>query len=231
MAKRACSIPTAAQSPATATRVRTAATSPISGYLSRQAARPHGLVGRMLGLIWVHETARVNDVALELLDASAGQRVLEIGFGPGRTLRRLSDAGVDVDGVEISADMMCVAARRNAEGVADGAVRLHTGDGTELPVADDSLDAVIGVHTVYFWPDPRATATEITRALRPGGRVVLAFRDGAAPRPSRFDESVYNVPTVATATGWLETAGLKDVTAHRRPDVAAPIVWLTATAA
>jgi arsenite methyltransferase len=146
-------------------------------------------------------------------------------------VQRLAESGAEVDGVDVSPDMVCLAARRNAPGIARGAVRLHAGDGTRLPAADDSLDAVVGVHTVYFWPDPAATVAEIARALRPGGRVVLAFRDGAAPLPSRFDRDVYDVPTVATATTWLRDAGLTDVTAHRRPDVAAAVVWLTAIAA
>lgn len=234
MPKNACARPGTTPPPSRLrriTRLRSAATAPATRYLSRQASRPRGPVGRLLGRIWVRETAAVNDVAVELAEAYAGDRILEIGFGPGRTVQRLAEAGVEVDGVDVSPDMLCVAARRNAAGIARGAVRLHAGDGSRLPAADGSLDAVIGVHTVYFWPDPAGTATEIARALRPGGRVVLAFRDGAAPLPARFDTRVYSVPTVETATGWLKDAGLTDVTAHRRPDVAAPMVWLTATAA
>jgi SAM-dependent methyltransferase len=188
-------------------------------------------VGRAIGRIWVRETAAVNDAAVELLRPAAGERVLEIGFGPGRTLHRLAEAGARVEGLDVSADMMCVAARRNAAGIARGAVRLHGGDGTALPVPDASLDAVLGVHTVYFWPDPAATAAEIARALRPDGRVVLAFRDGAAPLPSRFDPEVYRVPTAAEAGAWLQGAGLTQVTTHRRTEIAPAVVWLTASAA
>jgi arsenite methyltransferase len=234
LTKKACALPGSTPPPSRIRRVARlngSATAPLTRYLSRQASRPSGPVGRTLGRIWIRETAAVNDVAVELLEAYAGDRILEIGFGPGRTVQRLVEIGADVDGVDVSPDMLCLAARRNASGIARGAVRLHAGDGTRLPAADDSLDAVVGVHTVYFWPDPAATAAEIARALRPGGRVVLAFRDGAAPLPSRFDRGVYDVPTVATATAWLEGAGLTDVTAHRRPDVAAPVVWLTAIAA
>ena len=231
LTKKACALPGTTTPPSAAARLRSAATGPVTRYLSRQASRPRGPVGRTLGRIWIRETASVNDVAVELLEAYAGDRILEIGFGPGRTVQRLAELGAEVDGVDVSPDMLCAAARRNSRGIARGAVRLHAGDGTRLPAADDTLDAVIGVHTLYFWPDPAATVAEIARALRPGGRVVLAFRDGAAPLPSRFDRGVYDVPTVATATAWLENAGLTEVTAHRRPDVAAPVVWLSAVAA
>lgn len=233
MAKTACTIPDPTAGPAAGSaraRLRAAAAAPIRGPLSRQAARPHGVPGRLLGRLWIRESAAVNDVAFELLDPTAGERILEIGFGPGRTLRRLADAGAGVDGVEVSTDMLCLAARRNADAVRRGTIRLHTGDGTRLPTPDDSVDAVVSVHTIYFWPDPRATAAEIARTLRPGGRLVLAFRDGAVPLPSRLDPSVYNTPSVETAATWLRDAGLTDVAEHRRADVCAPLVWLTATA-
>jgi SAM-dependent methyltransferase len=56
-----------------------------------------------------------------------------------------------------------------------------------LPFADHSLDAVIGGATIHFWPAPAATVTEIAKALRPGGRLVLVFRDGDHALPARFD--------------------------------------------
>ncbi|MQA86786.1 MAG: methyltransferase domain-containing protein, partial [Streptosporangiales bacterium] len=85
---------------------------PIGRHLSQQAARPHGLVGRVLGRIWIQETARVNDAAVDLVAAAPGERILEIGFGPGRTLSRLAATGANVIGVEISPTMLPAAARR-----------------------------------------------------------------------------------------------------------------------
>jgi SAM-dependent methyltransferase len=125
--------------------------------------------------------------------------------------------------------MLATAARRNAAQIAAGRVHLHLGDGTTLPVDDDSLDAVVGVHTIYFWPDPVATVADIARALRPGGRLVLAFRDGEHPLPSRLDPDVYRVPTAGQATAWLRAAGFAGVRVEQRPHLAATVVWLVAT--
>lgn len=51
------------------------------------------------------------------------------------------------------------------------------------------------------------------------------------PLSSRFDRSIYRVPTTAEAVRWLEASGFVNVGvgAERRPDIAAA-VWLTATA-
>ncbi len=228
--RRACPVP-ATRRPPWQHRARAAIGVPVGRYLSRQAAGPHGAVGRLLARIWVSETAAVNDAAIELLNPAPGEQVCEIGFGPGRTLGRLAAAGADVIGVEVSPTMVATAARRNAAPIATGRIRLHRGDGTTLPVADDSLDAVIGVHTIYFWPDPAATLLDMARALRPGGRLVLAFRAGEHPLPARFDPAVYHVPTTSQATQWLHAAGFTSIDVQRRANISATVVWLTATAA
>jgi arsenite methyltransferase len=209
-------------------RAGTAVSRPVTRYLSGQAARPHGPVGRLLARIWVTETAAVNDVAVDLLAARSGQTVLEIGFGPGRSMGRLAASGVRVIGVDVSAAMLAVAAGRNADLYAAGRIELHEGDGTTLPVADHSVDAVLAVHTVYFWPDPAATLAEAARVLRPGGRLVLAFRAGEHALPRRFDLDVYRVPTTDQATGWLKAGGFADVQLHTRTDLAPTVVWLAA---
>jgi len=228
MLNRSCPIPTAHRPPWPA-RVRAAALAPIGRSISQQAALPHGAFGQLLAWRWVSETAAVNDVAVELISPAPGERICEIGFGPGRTLALLADAGAEVIGLEISPDMVNIAARRNAEPIAAGRMQLRQSDGIKLPLPDDSIDAALSVHTIYFWPDPTATIADLARTLRPGGRLVLATLADDHPLPARFDRSIYHVPTTAHLTMWLEAAGFVNVRAERRPQIAAA-VWLTATA-
>lgn len=228
MLRRSCPVPTTRRPPWPA-RIRAAVVAPIVRYVSRQAARPHGAFGRLLGSIWLRETAAVNDVAVELLAPVPGERVCEIGFGPGRTLALLAAAGAEVVGVEISAAMVATATRRNVGPIAAGHIALHRGNGSTLPLPTDSLDAVLAVHNFYFWSDPPATLGDIARTLRPGGRLVLTSLAEDHPLPARFDPAVYRVPTVTGTTGWLHAAGFVDVRIERRPDIATT-AWLTATA-
>jgi arsenite methyltransferase len=227
MFRRSCPLP-GTRRPPWHRRLRTAVTAPLARYLSRQAAHPHGPVGRLIAWNWIRETAVVNDVAIELLTARPGERICEIGFGPGRTLARLADAGVQVIGVDVSADMVNLAVRRNSNAVAAGHIRVVEGDGTALPVDDRTLDGALSVHSIYFWPDAAAVLTELRRALRPGGRLVMALRPGDHPLPARFDPAIYRVPSTDELTGWLRAAGFTDVRPERRPRIPA-IVWLTAT--
>jgi SAM-dependent methyltransferase len=229
MFRRSCPVP-GTRRPPWHRRLTATVAARIGRYLSRQAARPHGPIGRLIAWNWIRETAVVNDTAVELLAAGPGERICEIGFGPGRTLARLAAAGATVIGVEVSPSMVAMAARRNAAHLTAGRVRLHHGDGTTLPVEADTLDAVISVHNIYFWPDPPAMLTEIGRALRPGGRLVLAFRGGEHPMPARFDPTIYRTPTTADVTQWLRTARFTDIHVECRPYSPA-VAWLTARAA
>jgi arsenite methyltransferase len=140
MLHRSCPVPGTTR-PAWPARITAPVLAPIGRYLSRQAARPHGPIGRLLARIWLRETAAVNDVAVDLLAPAAGERICEIGFGPGRTLARLAAAGADVASVDTSPTMLATAARRNAAHLAAGRIHLYHGDGTTLPVADHSFEA------------------------------------------------------------------------------------------
>lgn len=198
-------------------RAVSAMTRPLTHYLSRQAAHPHGLGGRLIGRLWVRETTTVNDAAVEQLAPAPGESILEIGFGPGRTVGLLADRSASVTGVDVSEEMLRLATRRNATLIDAQRVALSVNDGTRLPFEDDSVDGVLSVHNIYFWPEPETTINEIARVLRPGGRVLLVFRGAEHPLPGRLDRSVYRAVTTRDAIGWLAAAGFGDV-AHRPPD-------------
>lgn len=190
---------------------------PVGRALSAQAARPRGLLGRALGRLWVTETAAVNDRALALLDVAAGERVLEIGFGPGRAIGELAARGARVTGVDASSAMLAAGRRRNAAAVEAGQVNLLVGDVAALPLPDAAVDAVLAVHTLYFWPDLADGLREIRRVLVVGGRVVLAFRAAEHGLPRRLDPAVYRVPTTEHARHALRGAGFDEITLELDP--------------
>ena len=165
-------------------RALSIATRPLSRYLSEQAAHPHGLGGPLIGRLWVKETAKTNDAAIDLLAPGHGEDILEIGFGPGRTLGLLVERGARATGVDVSEAMVRLAERRNSELIRTGTLTLHHGEGVTLPLDDNTQDAVLSVHNLYFWPKPEATIAEIARVLRPGGRILLVFRGREHPLPN-----------------------------------------------
>jgi arsenite methyltransferase len=78
-----------------------------------------------------------------------------------------------VAGVELSDAMMAAVRDRSGD-----AFDLRLADAAALPFPEASFDVVLSVNTIYFWPDPARVVAEMTRVLKPGGRVVLGYRSG-----------------------------------------------------
>jgi SAM-dependent methyltransferase len=187
---------------------------PVGRAVSAQAARPHGVLGRALGRLWVHETAAINDRAIDLLDPGAGQHVLEVGCGPGRTVGEIARRGARVTGLDPSSAMIAAASRRNRSAIEAGWVRLLTGDVASVPAADDTYDAALAIHTIYFWPDLEAGLREVERVLAPGGRIAIGFRPAEHGRPRRLDPQVYRIPTTTRLVDALVAAGFAGASMH-----------------
>lgn len=141
---------------------------------------PNGLLGRLAGrlMLW---TNRQQDL-LDLLNVQAGERVLEVGYGPGGLIRLLRHTSVtQICGVDPSPEMQDLASRPHREQIAAGRIdlRLGTADRTGFPDAD--FDCVVSVNNVAIWPDLEAGLREVHRLTRPGGRVLIAWHGGTQP--------------------------------------------------
>jgi len=182
-------------------------------FIARQSSRPSGVLGRIIAWIMARETAELNQRALELLSLQPDDRVLEIGFGHGRTVQGIAAAVPDghVAGIDVSESMTRLAIRRNRIAVAEGRVDLMTADSASLPFDDLQFDKALSVHTLYFWTDPTACLREIRRVLRPGARFVLGFTPKDSPSAARFPAEVYTFYDEAQVRGMLTAAGFASV--------------------
>jgi ubiquinone/menaquinone biosynthesis C-methylase UbiE len=108
--------------------------------------------------------------------AGPGDRVLDVGCGPGHLARRL--AGIvgprgHVLGIDASAPMIAYAtARRRRPATCEFRVAL----GQELPLPDASIDVITSTFAMHHIPRDARTAalTHMYRVLRPGGRLLIA---------------------------------------------------------
>ena len=133
----------------------------------------HRVVERLERLYATRDVLRRRELVRTALGVRAADRVLDVGCGPGfYVMELLEQVGRDgsVVGVDASADMLAVAARR-AEGHDN--VELHEGDATSLPVPGASFDRALAVQVLEYVEDVPAALAEMRRALRPGGRVVV----------------------------------------------------------
>jgi SAM-dependent methyltransferase len=145
-----------------------------------QFGRPIGFWGSIAGWIMaVRSSNRKRNVwAVSLLDVRHGDRILEIGFGPGLAIREISRIVLDgyVCGLDHSARMLRQAERRNAAAIRDGRVDLRLGSVDSLAAFYAPFDKILAVNTVMFWNDPEKSFAELRHLLRPEGRIVVAHQ-------------------------------------------------------
>ena len=94
--------------------------------------------------------------------------VLDLGAGTGKLTTRLVERGLDVVAVDPIPEMLELL----SSSLPDTPALLGTAE--EIPLPDDSVDAVL-VAQAWHWFDPERAIKEVARVLRPGGRLGLVW--------------------------------------------------------
>jgi len=114
----------------------------------------------------------VADQLANSVDIQAGWRVLDVATGSGNAAIAAARQGADVVGIDYVPSLLARGRRRiEAEGLK---ASLIEGDAEAIPVPSASFDAVLSVFGAMFAPDHEQAAAELTRVVRPGGRIGLA---------------------------------------------------------
>lgn len=122
-----------------------------------------------------------NPFSLRLL--APGERVVDIGSGGGFD-SFIAAGQVGKEGSVIGVDMtteMLLKSRATAKSLGYGNVEFREGLAEKLPIEDNWADVVISNGVINLCADKRKVFAEISRVLKPGGR--LQFADIANGKP------------------------------------------------
>ncbi|MEU3624269.1 SAM-dependent methyltransferase [Amycolatopsis coloradensis] len=154
------------------------------------------------GALWAKRAQRINDgVAAyrEAFFAAAGiqstDRVLDVGCGAGQTTRDAARQATDGSalGVDLSSAMLGLA-RRLADEERVPNVAFKQVDAQVHPFPEADFDVVISRHGSMFFGTPLTAFTNLARATRPGGRLVLLTW-----QPLRLNEWITTFRTIFAA--------------------------------
>lgn len=151
----------------------------VDKLLHRAFGVPTGILGRIGGKIMAGRHQRsISAQVGERLAIRPGDRLLEVGFGPGIAIAHmvglLGDDGVIV-GIDPSDIMVEAASSRNVQAIARGTVNLIKGTVEHIPYPDSSFDKAYAMNSFHLWPDKFVGLREIRRVLKPGGLLLLSF--------------------------------------------------------
>ncbi|MCL2732461.1 MAG: class I SAM-dependent methyltransferase [Actinomycetia bacterium] len=120
-----------------------------------------------------HDRAMLSAFA-DVIRAAGGGPVTDVGCGAGRISDWLRKAGLDVEGIDLSAGMLA-AARRDYPGL-----RFTEGDMLALDLPEESRAGIVAWYSIIHLPRERVpdAFAGFRRVLRPGGYLQLAFQAG-----------------------------------------------------
>ncbi len=109
-------------------------------------------------------TAHTVEPLLDAVGAAAGVRLLDIGTGPGVVAERAAVRGCAVVGVDVSPQMLELAAARTPH------AEFRVGSAEALPVSTGEFAAAVGNFVLLHLGHPELGVAEAARALAAGGR-------------------------------------------------------------
>jgi SAM-dependent methyltransferase len=150
-------------------------TAQITTQMVSQFGEPRGAAGHLVGWIMGHRRSNVERSrwAVGLLGLGPGDRLLEVGCGPGVAIAAAVGRDAHVVGVDRSNVVIGQARHRNRRAVRHGQVELHVAPVEQLPDLGAPFDAALAVNTVGFWSDPVTRLAAIGDRLRPGGIIAV----------------------------------------------------------
>ncbi len=107
----------------------------------------------------------------ETVGKVVGKRVLDVGCGDAALASEFARRGAVVTGLDT--DPAMVAAARQRIKIEDTQLHLVEGQAEALPFKNSEFDLVLAVTTLCFVRDPKRVVMEITRVLKPGGRLII----------------------------------------------------------
>ena len=169
-----------------------------------------------------------NDWAISLMNIQPNDHLLEIGFGPGMAIKKVSEIASNgfVAGIDFSETMLEQASKLNASAIESGLVELKYGEVSSIPYGDELFDKIFGINVMYVLPDLSKAIKEMWRVLKPGGQITFCMpeREFVEKRRKLAPEDIFILHDIDEVLQMITEAGFTRVR-YEKASVG-PGIWL-----
>ena len=180
--------------------------------IAQQLERPTGFFGKIVSKGMDRRNRKFYQRIIAELDIKKGDKVFEIGYGPGLGVHLIakSQPGCFIDGIDFSELMVRMATKRNQEFIDKGIVTLKYGDLLTTEVDQEKYDKIFCVNVIYFWKELKPVFDKIYSMLNKGGTFGIFMTSAQELKDLNFPEN-FNKYTVEEVEAALRQSGFLNV--------------------
>ena len=184
--------------------------------LAAHLRQPGGDIGRQVGDLMSKSNRHICLNAYKVLAPGSRSKVLEIGMGNGffvKDLMNMAD-NLKYTGVDFSPTMIEESALINKDLISADRVNFIEASIEELPFEKDCFDYITTTNTIYFWPDIKSNLSELMRVLKPGGKLVIAYRSRNCLEQIEMTNYGFKKYESKEIESFLFNAGFRDISSQ-----------------
>lgn len=146
--------------------------------VAEQLRKPSGDFGVAIGENMNASNAFMNKLAIDCLNISENDYVLELGMGNGKFVSDILNKHKSVKyiGRDFSDVMVAEAKKLNSKWIENGRAKFYEGVADTLSWDTKTFSKILTVNTIYFWQKPEIELREIKRVLKDDGMFVIGIR-------------------------------------------------------
>lgn len=146
--------------------------------VAEQLRKPHGEFGLLIGENMNVSNAFMNKLAIDCLNISENDYVLELGMGNGKFVDDIlrKHESVKYIGRDFSDVMVNEAKKKNATWIENDRAKFYEGVADTISWDTKTFSKILTVNTIYFWQKPEIELREIKRVLTDDGFFVIGIR-------------------------------------------------------
>jgi len=183
--------------------------------LGRQLRKPSGFYGRLVSRMMNKRNKIAYERIIRELDIKNGDKVFEIGYGPGLGISLIANTFSDcsVSGIDFSELMHQEANKLNKKFIDGGNVHLQFGDFLKQEPEIEKYDKVFCLNVIYFWSDLHLAFSKTYSLLNNGGMFCIFMTHKDQLEASSFTNLAkdFNKYSIETVESELMNTGFQSV--------------------
>lgn len=182
--------------------------------IAMQFKKPSGFWGKISSNMMIKGNRPAYDVLLNDLNIQSGDKILEIGYGPGVGIGLIAEkfGSCSLYGIDFSELMFKRAAKRNKQFIEDNKVKLFYGDFIETDINTKDFDKIFFLNVVYFWDDLHKPFKKVHSLLKDGGVLFFYMASKDDLVKIKFAQTdIFNKYSIEQITDALKSAGFSKV--------------------